>query len=316
MPRINDFSSFRRFSFDYETSVQEPSILQLQPLIDNRDPLNIYVGNPDLRPAYRNNATMRLNSFNPVSMFGYFAFITADYVTNAITNAVVVDEDLVRTISPVNAENNLNLRGNFNLNIGLSPIKSRIILGSTISRIQSTNILNDVYQRITNNMLSGNLRYNFRPVDAFETNLSATISQQLTEYQFSTLEQAYLNQTYSADMNWNFLKYYRLNLGFRYQIYEGRTSDFDQKIPMMDFGFSRSFLKNNSGELRLTGYNLFNQDLGVSQRVDANYLERQVTNSLGAYFLLTFTYSLNRSLNVFEGGGGPGGGRGMRMIMH
>ncbi len=313
-----DFSSFRRLSFDYETSVQEPSILQLQPLIDNRDPLNMYVGNPDLRPAYRNRATMRFNSFNPVSMFGYFAFITADYLTNAITNSVMVDEDLVRTISPVNAGNNLNLRGNFNVNIGLSPIKSRIILGSTVSRVQSTNILNDVYQRITNNMLSGNIRYNFRPVDAFETNLSVNISQQLTEYQFSTLEQAYLNQTYAADMNWRFLTHYRLNLGFRYQIYEGRTNDFDRKIPMLDFGFSRSFLKNNSGELRLTGFNLLNQDLGVSQRVDANYLERQVTNSLGTYFLLTFTYSLNRSLNVFEGGGSgsPGGGRGMRMIMH
>jgi hypothetical protein len=87
---------------------------------------------------------------------------------------------------------------------------------------------------------------------------------------------------------------------------------------MLDFGFSRSFLKNNSGELRLTGYNLLNQDLGVTQRVDANYLERQVTNSLGTYFLLTFTYSLNRGLNVFESGGsgGPGSGRGMRMIMH
>jgi hypothetical protein len=313
-----DFSSFRRFSFDYETSVQEPSILQLQPLIDNRDPLNIYVGNPDLHTAYRNNATMRFNSFNPVSMFGYFAFITADYITNAITNSVKVDEDLVRTVSPVNAENNLNLRGNFNVNIGLSPIKSRIMLGSTISRMQSTNILNDVHQRITNNMLSGNIRYNFRPVDTFETNLSASLSQQLTEYQFSTLEQAYLNQVYSADMNWRFLKSYRLNFGFRYQIYEGRTSDFDRKIPMLDFGFSRSFLKNNSGELRLTGYNLLNQDLGVTQRVDANYLERQVTNSLGTYFLLTFTYSLNRGLNVFESGGsgGPGSGRGMRMIMH
>ncbi len=314
-----DFSSFRRFSFDYETSVQEPSILQLQPLIDNRDPLNIYVGNPDLHPAYRNRASMRFNSFNPVSMFGYFAFFTADYLTNAITNSVMVDEDLVRSITPVNAENNLNLRGNLNLNIGLSQIKSRITLGTTLSRTQSTNILNDVYQRITNNMLGGNIRYNFRPVDAFETNLSANLSQQLTAYEFSTLEQAYLNQTYAADANWNFLKYYRLNLGFRYQIYEGRTSDFDRKIPMLDFGFSRSFLKNNSGELRLTGYNLLNQDMGITQRVDANFLERQVTNSLGTYFLLTFTYSLNRSFNVFEGagtGGGPGGGRGMRMIMH
>lgn len=311
-----DFSNFRRFSANYETSVQEPGILQLQPLIDNRDPLNLYVGNPDLQPAYRHRSTLRFNSFNPVNSFGYFVFLTADYVTDAITNSVSVDDRLVRSITPVNTGNNLNLRANFNVNFGLTKLKSRLTLGTTISRNQSTDILNDLQQRITNNMLGGNIRYSFRPGDNFETNLSANLNQQLTAYEFSTLEQAYLNQTYSAESNLNFLKHYRLNFGLRYQIYEGRSSDFDQKIPMLDFGFSRTFLRNNSGELRLTGFNLLNKDLGVTQRMDTNFLEQQVTNSLGRYFLLTFTYSLNRSLNVFDGAG-PGGGRGgMRMIMH
>ncbi len=314
-----EFSTFRRFSANYETSVQEPSILQLQPIVDNRDPLNIYSGNPDLRPAFRNRWTMRFNSFNPVNSLGYFAFITADYITNAITNSVMVDDRLVRTIMPVNTVNNFNIRGNFNVNFGIAPLKSRLMVGTTLSRTQSTDILNEVQQRITNNMLSGNIRYNFRPADAFEANLSANLNQQLTAYEFSTLEQAYLNQTYTAETNLSFLRYYRLNLGFRYQIYEGRTTDFDRKIPMLDFGFSRTFLRNNSGELRLTGFNLLNQDLGVTQRMDTNFMEQQVTNSLGRYFLLTFTYSLNRSLNVFDGAGqgsGHGSGRGMRAIMH
>ncbi|MFO7998987.1 MAG: outer membrane beta-barrel protein [Bacteroidales bacterium] len=309
-----EFSNMRRFSADFETNVQEPSLLQLQPIIDNRDPLNLYEGNPDLRPSYRNRASLRYNTFNPLTSFGFFTFFTADYVTNAITNSVRFDEDLVRTVTPVNTENNLNLRGNFNVNFGLEKLKSRLMAGTTLSRVQSTNILNDVSQRIVNNTLTGNLRYNFRPGEQFDAVLSATVSQQLTDYAFSALEQAYLNQTYSAEANWNFLQHYRLNLGYRYQVYQGATSDFDQKIPLLDFGFSRRFLKGNAGELRLTGYNLLNQDLGVTQSVDANYLQRQVTNSLGRYFLLTFTYSLNRSLNVMDGGHGPG--RGMRMIMH
>jgi len=146
--------------------------------------------------------------------------------------------------------------------------------------------------------------------------LTAVVNQQLTAYEFSSLEQAFLNQTYSAETSWHFLNYYRLNLGFQYQIYRGRTSAFDRNIPMLDFGFSRRFLRNQSGELRLTGFNLLDRDLGITQRVDANFIERQVTNSLGRYFLLTFTYSLNRQLNVFEEGHrGFGGGRG-RMMVH
>jgi hypothetical protein len=310
-----EFSNFRRFMADYETSVQEPSLLQLQPLIDNRDPLNLYVGNPQLKPSYRHRTTMRYNSFNPLTSRGFFTFVSADYVRNAITNATSVDEFLVRTVTPVNVESNLSLRGNVNFNIGLSKIKSRFNFGTTITHSQSVNVLNNVEQQIANNILGGNARYSFRPNDNFETSLTANINQQLTKYEFSVLEQAFLNQAYGSETNWTFLKNWRLGLGFRYQIYEGRTADFDRKIPMLDFSLSRSFLKGNAGELKLSGYNLLNQDLGVTTAVDANYIQRQVTNSLGNYFLLSFTYSLNRSLNVLDGSHRPGGG-GMRMIMH
>jgi len=307
LARFNyEFTSFRRLSVDFQGSVQEPRMQQLQPIVDNRDPLNIYEGNPDLEPSYRNRLNIRFNSFNPLNSFGFFAFASADYVRDAITNAVQMDDAGVRTVMPVNTANNLNLTANTNVNFQLNRLKSRVMLGSTLTRMESTNILNALEQRITNQMINGSLRYSFRPADSFETNLSASLNRQLTEYEFSTLEQAYLNQTYGADLSWRFLEHYRLEGEFRYQIYEGRTSEFDQKIPMLEFGFSRRFLRNNSGELKLSGFNLLDKDLGVSQRVDANFLEQQVTNSLGRYFLLSFTYSLNSSLNVFEGAGRGG----------
>ncbi len=310
-----DFTGTRRLTANYETSVREPALNQLQPLINNRDPLNIYEGNPDLRPSYSNRVSVRYNSFDPLTSFGFFTFLTADYNLNPITNSVDVNEQLVRRITPVNTDSDLSIRGNFNVNFNISSLSTRVTLGSTVSHRQSTDILNEVTQRINNNLLSGNLRLNFRPGDNFDAFISANLNHQLTTYEFSALEQAYLNRTYSAESNWNFLDNYRLNLGMRYMVYEGRTSAFDQDIPMLDFGISRSFMKNQSGELRLTGYNLLNRDLGVTQSADANYIQRQVTNSLGRYFLLTFTYSLNRSLNMF-GEGQRGGGRGrMQMIM-
>lgn len=310
-----EFSNFRRLMANYETSVQEPSVLQLQPLIDNRDPLNLYVGNPQLKPSYRHRATVRFNTFNPLTSFGFFTFLTADYVKNAITNATSLDEQLVRTITPVNVKDNMSLRANVNFNVGLTKIKSRFQVGSTVTHSQSVNILNGLEQDIANNILGGNARFTFRPNDKFETSLTANINQQLTKYEFSELEQAFLNQTYGSEISWTFLKDWRLGTGYRYQIYEGRTEAFDRKIPMLDFSLSRSFLKGNAGELKLSGYNLLNQDLGVTQSADANYIQRQVTNSLGSYFLLSFTYSLNRALNVMDGAHRPGGG-GMRMIMH
>jgi len=314
--RLNyEFNSFRRLSADYETSVNEPSALQIQPVIDNRDPLNIYKGNPDLLPSYRHRMQIRFNSFNPVSSFGFFTNLTADYVSNAITNSVEVDENLVRTTSPINVENNINLRGNVNINLGVEKLKSRFMVGTSVSRSQSINVLNQNRQLIVNNMLTPNIRYTFRPVDAFELRLLASVNSQLTTYQFSATEQAFLNQTYQADINWTFLKYYRLQGTFNYGIFQGRTSQFDRKIPMLDMSFSRSFMKNDAGELRLSAFNLLNSELGVTQTNTVNYYERAVTNSLGRYFMLTFTYNLNRQLNMMDRGPGDGPGRGARMII-
>lgn len=309
-----NFSNFNRLMSDYETSVREPSATQIQPVVDNRDPLNVFQGNPDLIPSYRHRMQMRYNSFNPISSFGYFGFVSADYNTNSIVNSVDIDPvSFRRTTMPVNVNKNLlNLRGSLSVNFAIEALKSRIMVGSNIARTENVNVLNQVHQDIVNNTLGGNIRYNFRPVDAFELRLSANMNQQLTRYQFSVSEQAFMNQNYGADVSWSFLKYYRVQSAFNYQFYQGRTAAMDRKIPMLDFNLSRSFLRNESGELKFSVYNLLNQNLGVTQNQSVNYYEYSETNSLGRYFLLTFTYSLNKQLNIMEG---PRQGRGM-MIHH
>lgn len=308
-----NFAGNKRLGLNYETSVQEPNVNQLQPIVDNRDPLNISVGNPELQPAFRNSLRLNFNSFNPMSFVGYFIFINADYVTNAITYAQSVDESLVRTTTPANVSNTYNVRGNFNFTFPLRAIKSRVNMGNTITRSQNINLLNDTEQVIFNNMLTGNLRYNFRPIDDFEINLTAMANYQLTEYQFRNEEQAFLNQNYGAELFWSFLKDFRYQFNYNHMIFQGVSSEFDQIIPLMDMSIARSFLKNKSLEAKISANNLMDCNLGVTQSANANYLERQVTNNLGRYFMLTLTYSLNKQLNMMDGGRRGGG---MRMMVN
>lgn len=50
-------------------------------------------------------------------------------------------------------------------------------------------------------------------------------------------------------------------------------------------------LKNKALELKLSGINLLNTNLGVTQNANMNYVERQVANSLGRYYMLSLTYA-------------------------
>ncbi|MEL6845507.1 MAG: outer membrane beta-barrel protein, partial [Bacteroidota bacterium] len=47
-----DIGTGKSISLRYRTEVREPSLEQLQPLVNNTDPLNLFLGNPDLQAEY------------------------------------------------------------------------------------------------------------------------------------------------------------------------------------------------------------------------------------------------------------------------
>ncbi len=303
IPRVRfnyQFTQFRGFDVTYQTSVREPSALQLQPLVDNRDPLNIYQGNPDLKPSYRHQLGLNYRSFNVLTSFGVFANIVARYEKDAITNSTSIGQSFVRTVKPVNVKDNIFFSASGNVFVGLDKIKSRLNAMINYSHLQNINVINQDNQRIANNILGGQLSFRFSPNSSFEQRFSANLSTQLTKYEFRTLEQAFLSQTYASNTGLTLFKQLRAEVDFRYMIYQGRTAAFDRNIPMLNASLGYRILKGNAGEIKLSGQNLLNKELGLTNNVTDNYIQRQITNSLGRYFLLTFTYSLNRALNVIE----------------
>lgn len=318
--RINyDFTSFRRLRFDYEASMREPTIQQLQPVVDNSDPLNIYIGNPNLKPAYAHNFSGNFTTFDPAKSINFFAFLNAVYQINAITTSQAVDRRLVRTSIPVNVKDNININGNMNFGFPIKKLKSRFNVGPTATYFRSINVLNEDRSSVLQQTLGGNVRYNFTWEDKFTLDLSANIRDQITSYESAPQQdQEFINTTWSAETSVTILKNFQLNSSFDLYQFESKTTDFRQEIPILNIWLSRFLLKGNSGELKVGVSNLLNKSLGVTQTANANYLQQETINNLGRYIMVSFTYALNRQLNPFGGGPGgrrgPGGG-GMRMII-
>lgn len=291
-----DFTETKHLSFDYETSVQEPSIQQLNPALDQTDKLNLYQGNPNLRPAYTHNWRVGYNLFNPMKFFHFSGIFNVDYTTNAITNAVSYD-NFVRLTTPVNVDYSLNLLGNLSLFFPVKPLNSRF---SVIVREQdkkSMTILDDLENMIRQRNYEAVLRYSYRLEEVFDLNLSAGLRKNTTSYEFDQPDQSFLNQTYTAETSLSFLKNYQFVADFNYYVYSDRKNDFKEDIPVLDLSLSRFLLKNKKGELKFSVDNLLDKATGVIQTANSNYLERQTTNSLGRYFMISFTYSLNKHLN-------------------
>jgi hypothetical protein len=300
-----DFSTNRHLRFDYETSVQEPTIQQLQPVVDNRDPLNPYQGNPSLRPAYQQSWRLNFNTFDPGSFIGFFSFIDVDYTANAISNSVT-NENFIRTTMPVNVSDNLRVYANATVSFPLTKLKSRFNISGNLRDERGSNILDEAEYFIRQRTAGGSLRYNYRYKEIFDVTLGAQLNRQKVDYEFDQPDQTFFNRTYTAESNLTVRKNYQFSAALEYLVYENEGTNFNQHIPLINLSISRFILKGNSGEVKFSVTNLLNKALGINQTSSVNYVEQIITNSLGRYFMISFTYALNKQLNPMgmrRGGG-------------
>ncbi|MBS1557668.1 MAG: TonB-dependent receptor [Bacteroidetes bacterium] len=310
-----DFTEYKRWRLDYTSNMQEPTVSQLQPIINNTDPLNLTVGNPQLSPAYAHNVRSNFSFFDPSRFLNVFALITANYTANAISNSQSVDKNLVRTTKPVNVANSVSWSGNFSLGLPVKQWNSRFHIGPNYSGSANASLLNNMDNTVTQKTLGGTARYNYTLGDVLILDLAANLSQQQTNYSFSPQQnQIYFNKTYTAEANITLLKNYAFNTELNYFIYNSTTTNFHQAIPLWNMSVSRFVLKNNSGEIKIAAINLLNYGVSITQTATSNYLQQQTNNNLGRYLMVSFTYALNKQLNPMNGRDrGRMGGPGMRM---
>ena len=304
-----EFSSTKNLSIDYETFVQEPTITQLQPVVNNSDPLNQTIGNTSLQPAYQHSVRTNFTMFNPVSFINFFAFADAAYTRNAITYAQSITDNGIRISKPVNVENNRSIRANVSIGVPINKIGSRISLSANANQQYGVNVLNETESDITQGVLTSTLRYSYRYKEIFDIELSGSRSRNATDYESNEASsQLYFNNTYRAEGNVTFLKNYLLSSSYEFLLYDSRSTNFTQQVELWNISISRYILKNKAGEIKLAANNILDNSFGISQTANINYVERTATNNLGRYFLLSFTYAINKQLNPMAGRR-PGGAR-------
>lgn len=303
-----DFTSTKNLRLDYETNINEPGIDQLSPVVDNSDPLNIYAGNPNLKPEYVHRTSLNYATFNPGTFRNFFANVNFTYTHNRIQNAQTVDEQFVRTTQPINVDKDYSLNGFFNFGFPIKrPYLSMNLNTNTILN-RGYNYINSVENQTDRLVANTGARLMFRYKEWIELFLSANLSYNQTHYSLQqSLDQEFLNQTYSADLNLTLPGGFAFASTFNYQIYNSVSgSGGNQEVPIWNASLSK-YVLNKRGELKAAVNDLLNRNIGISRLADVNYYREERIYSLARYFMMSFTYSLQPM-----GGRGPMGIRIMR----
>ena len=107
----------------YDGQTSQPSMTQMQPVIDNSDPLNIVMGNPDLKPRYTNRLRADFGKFVPEKQQAIMASINGSYVVNDIVSKTIFDGTTGgRRTTYENVNGNYNFNGRMMMNM---PLKNK-----------------------------------------------------------------------------------------------------------------------------------------------------------------------------------------------
>ena len=290
----------------YNGSSREPSLTQLQPYADNTDPLNIYSGNPDLRPEYRHRVNADYRFFDEVTFINLFTSAGFTYTDNSISQSRLFDERGFQTRMPVNTS------GEWSGNLGTSfetPVRRLGIdldLEYEITYSEGTELVNLAANesRILRNSLEFGV--DNREKDRFDVRASVTFNFNDVEYSLNQeLNRSYVNRQYRAEVTWHFGDAWTLESDLRHRLFDQGLFGEARNVARWDAAISRRVLDERA-EIELRAYDLLNQNQGVDITNSANYIQESRTDSLGQYFMLRVMYRLGTRMN---GRGSRGRGR-------
>ncbi len=308
------FSPQKNLRINYRTSNNAPSIDQMQDVINNTNSLQLSTGNPELKQDFQNNLNMRYSGVNTVKATSFFALLGGNYSTNYIGNSTlianrdtVVYNDIVlkrgaQITRPVNLDGYYSVRSFINYTFPIKKIKTNLSVNVSGNYTNIPGLIN-LQTNLAKTATGGlGLVFSSNISEKFDFTLSSNSSYSKINNTLQTSSNTtYLSQQSKLKITVNPWKGLVLQSEYTNTFYSGLTSAYNQSISLWNAGLGYKFLKDKQAELRLTVYDLLNQNNSISRTNTDSYIQDSQTNVLNRYYMLTFTYNFKKYFAKKEG---------------
>ncbi|MEO8172402.1 MAG: outer membrane beta-barrel protein, partial [Sediminibacterium sp.] len=122
------FSGSGNISINYNGSTQQPTLTQLQPILNNNDPLNLVTGNQELRPAFNHSIWFNMNDYKVLTNRSIYGYGSISATQNAFSTKSTVDSQGRRVSQTVNVNGNYNYYVGFGIGRQIKFMKLEISL--------------------------------------------------------------------------------------------------------------------------------------------------------------------------------------------
>ena len=287
----------RKIRFNYNGNSINPTLQQIQPIIDNSDPLNIAVGNANLQQGFSNKFSFNASDYKVLKSRSIS--LNANYfaTNNAITSSSQIDASGRMISKYVNVDGSFNY--NFNVGYGIDVFKGVnlvVRMGKNFNRY--INFVNDVKNTNDNNGINYTLSLNYWSDTwyNFYWNLYAANNQSKSTIRPNIITN-YWSYGSFGNFSFNFKKTKTyITIENDINIYQKSDAFPDQRnIYLVSPSIRKVIGKKDQFELKIYAFDLFNQNSNVRRNITSNFISETTNNGIRRYFLLGFVYNFSKN---------------------
>ena len=303
------FDDGKNLTLRYTTSTREPSMTELQPFENNTNPLNVYTGNPNLTPEYTHRLRGDYRFFDQFTFLSVFTNGQISFTNNEIVQSRTIDEQSRQGVTPINTDHGWSASGGLTIGTPIRRLGANVNANYNANYSTGTAFLNGVenVSQILSQRLDASLEN--RDKNVFDVRVGGRFTFNDVHYSLNEeLTQEYLNKTLYSNGTLYFGNGWTLTSSLNYQMYDQEIFGAGQNVAMLEASIAR-LVMDNRVNVQLVGFDLLNQNQGVSLTNTSAYVQEERVESLGRYLMLRVTYRLGQLGRGGRGGPGRGGDR-------
>lgn len=293
-----NFSKQSAFTFNYSGRTKQPTLQQLQPLSQNTDPLNISVGNPNLRQEFSHNIRLNYNNYKVLSGQYIYGGGGGSMTNDAIVRSETIDARGVHQYQYINTDGNWNAYFWAGMSKKITNLDLRYRLNGNLNLSQMSNFVNGLKNTTRANTYSLGIDLNKDWQKNDKDIAGFSIGPDLTYQDNKSSISSYATSFWSARINANAYAelFWKLNVSTEliWSIRE-QTPVFKDNNNMLHWNasLSRKFLKANNLELRASIKDILNQNLGYSRDADTYTLSETRYNTIRRHGLISLIWNFS-----------------------
>lgn len=286
------------FSISYDNGVSQPNISALQPITIVYNSLYSFTGNPSLLPSKTSTGSLSYYQYKQESqtsfnIYGYFS--TAK---NVVIYKQTRKSNGAQTTTTVNgdARPSYNLSANFNKQFKKTKDwQTGMSTSLWGAYYQNLNLINDDegWQKSFSTSISQNFNINWK--DKVELNTGAGFRQNRTQYDYADFRRV---NTSNFSLNNNLLIRFPKKIIWEtkqeYNYSSQISPGFRKGVNVVSSSLALQMFKKDRGEVKLTVYDVFDQNISVYRYTGSNAIYDSENSTLKRYFLLTYTIKFNK----------------------